>query len=548
MSVTMPTMFGAPADVIFLNASVYTVDAGQPTAQAVAVRGNRILYVGDNGGAIHHHAPQTQVFNCRGRTLMPGFIDSHFHLLNGSLQLDLLDLDAARDIPTIAEAVRAYATQNPELEWIEGIQLHYAALVHQDQRFDRHLLDALVPDRPVVLTAFDRHTVWANTAALRRGQLLNGRELPAGNQIVMAEDGAATGELREPAAFLPIKGLIPEPDDARKRTLLRMGLAQAAQNGITSVHNMDNLNDSIELYAALEDLGELTLRVYVPYDIHLDTPLEAIAEAVALRRRFPGGLVRAGSVKVFMDGVLESYTALMLEAYATDPGNWGASLHSAERFDAVAAEADRVGLQIFVHCCGDGAVRRALDGYAHALRVNGRRDSRHRIEHIEVISADDIPRFKELGVVASMQPYHCPTTLHAGDLWPAHAGVARWPLSFAWETLRQAGAHMAYGSDWPVVGMNPMLGLRAALDRRPWAPDDPDQRQTLANLLAGYTRDAAWAEFMEDEKGMVRAGFLADLVVLSEDIFAVPPEEILRVHVDMTLSDGRIVHGRDAFA
>jgi predicted amidohydrolase YtcJ len=493
MSMTMPTMFGAPADYIFLNASVYTVDEKQPVAQAVAVRDNRILYVGDNGGAIHHHAPQTQVINCGGRTLMPGFIDSHFHLLYGSLQIDLLDLDPAETIPEILEAIQAYATANPDREWIEGVQLRYAALAYQDQTLDRNLLDTVVPDRPLVLLAFDGHTMWANSEALRRAGLLHGRALPPGNEIVMAADGSATGELRELAAIRPVQALIPEPDNAHKQTLLQKGLALAAQCGITSVHNMDNKGNSLELYAALEELGELTLRVYVPFDIHPDTPVATIADAVSMRERYQGGLVRAGSVKVFMDGVLESYTALMLEEYATDAGNLGEALHSAERFNAIAAEADRLGLQIFVHCCGDGAVRRTLDGYAHAQRMNGRRDSRHRVEHIEVISEEDIPRFKQLGVIASMQPHHAPPSVHPGDIWPARAGVARWPLSFAWETLRQAGAHLAYGSDWPVVGMNPMLGLDAGMNRQRWSPADPDQRQTLANLIAGYTRDAAYA-------------------------------------------------------
>ncbi len=546
MSVTMPTMFGAPADHIFLNAAVYTVDTRQPTAQAVAVRGNRILYVGDNGGAIHHHAPQTQVINCGGRTLMPGFIDSHFHLLNGSLQLDLLDLGSAHTVSEIVEAIRTYAAANPGLAWLEGVQLHYPALAHQEQVLDRKLLDTLVSDRPLVLHSFDSHTLWANSEALRRGGLLLGRELPPGSEIVMAADGTATGELRELAAIRPVLDLIPDADDVHKRTLLHKGLAQAAQHGITGVHNMDNKNNSIALYAALEDLGELTLRVYVPFDIHPDTPVEAIAEAVPLRARFQGGLVRAGAVKVFMDGVLESCTALMLEEYATHPGNLGDAQHSAERFNAIAAEADRLGLQIFVHCCGDGAVRRALDGYEHALRVNGRRDSRHRIEHIEVISPSDIPRFKQLGVLASMQPHHAPHTVHPGDIWPARAGVARWPLSFAWETLRHAGAHMAYGSDWPVVAMNPMLGLDAGMNRKPWASGDPDQRQTLENLVAGYTRDAAYAEFMEHEKGMLRPGYLADLVLLSENLFTVPAAEIVRVGVDLTMCDGRIVHRSNA--
>ena len=242
-----------------------------------------------------------------------------------------------------------------------------------------------------------------------------------------------------------------------------------------------------------------------------------------------------------MDGVLESCTALMVEEYADAPGNRGSALYTAEHFAAIAAEADRHGLQIFVHACGDGAVRRTLDGYAHARRVNGTRDSRHRVEHIEVIHPDDISRFTELGVVASMQPAHCPPTLHAGDVWSHRAGEARWPYSFAWVTLRRTGAPLAFGSDWPVVGMDPMAGIHAGLARAPWAPDQPEQRQTLADLIAGYTSTAAYAEFQEKEKGRIRAGMLADLVLLSEDIFAVPPEEVRRVQPVLTVCDGQVV-------
>ena len=207
-----------------------------------------------------------------------------------------------------------------------------------------------------------------------------------------------------------------------------------------------------------------------------------------------------------MDGVLESYTALMIDDYAEQPGNKGEALFTAEQFNAMAAEADRLGLQIFVHACGDGAVRRTLDGYAHARQVNGVRDSRHRVEHIEVIHPDDIGRFAEMDVVASMQPLHSPLSPQDGDVWVSRPGPERWPYSFAWETLRQAGARLAYGSDWPVVPMNPMLGLYAGRNRQLWDGIGPDQRQTLENLIAGYTRDAAYAEFMEARKGMIRRG------------------------------------------
>lgn len=533
----------ATADLILTDAKVWTADDAQPRAEAVAVAGSRILAVGSRADVMNLRGPATELIGCGGRTLLPGLIDSHFHLLYGSLNLDHLQLGDADTMDEIADALRAFAAANPESEWLRGVQVKYSAFAHDERRFDRHFLDALVPDRPVFLTAFDGHTVWVNTVALQRGGIFNGRELPPGSEIVMdPATGTATGELREPDAVNPVRDLIPKLDAARERLLLEKGLALCAQHGLTSVHNMDGREGSIELYAQLEAEGALSLRVYVPYDIRPETPLEEVANGVLWREQYRGSHVRAGAVKVFMDGVLESYTGLMVDDYAGAPGNRGDSLHTAERFNAIAAAADVLGLQIFVHCCGDGAVRRTLDGFAHAQRVNGVRDSRHRVEHIEQITAADVPRFCELGVVASMQPIHCPPTLHAGDVWPSRVGEARWPLSFAWETIRRTGARMAYGSDWPVASLNPILGLWAGRVREPWAPGQPDQRQSLENLLLGYTRGAAWAEFMEYEKGMLRPGYLADLALVDGDLFALPDAELPTARVALTVCDGRIVH------
>lgn len=529
------------ADLIITNAHVYTVDDANPFAEAVAVRGNRIAFVGSADDAKGWRGPKTDVIDGAGRTLLPGLIDSHFHLLWGSLKLDDLQLWEATDRQRLAASILDYAQAQPQREWLIGSQVRYSAF--EGTPLERHFLDALVPDRPLYLVAFDGHTVWVNSEALRRADLLQGRDLPAGHEIVMdPTTGLATGELREPEAFTPVRDLIPLKTEAEQRTLLHKGLALAAQQGITSVHNMDGWDHCIQLYAALEARGEMTLRIYVPYDVKPETPLAALQAAVDQRRQFQGNFVRASGIKLFMDGVLESYTALMLADYADQPGNQGGALFSADHFNRIALEADRLGLQIAVHCCGDGAVRRTLDGLQLAQERNDSRNRRHRIEHIEVIHPDDIPRFAQLGVIASMQPYHSPLTIHTSDVWAARAGAARWPLSFAWQTLRDAGAQLAFGSDWPVVSMNPMLGFHAALNRQPWAAGDPDQRQNLAQIIRGYTRDAAYVEFQEQEKGMIRIGMLADLVLLSTDLFAAPPATVDQVHPVLTVCDGRVVY------
>lgn len=529
------------ADQLIVNGNVFTADPQQPFGQAVAIRGNRIAWVGRQDDASSWQGASTRVIDAAGSTVMPGFIDSHFHLLSGSLKLDALQLDHVDTLDELARRIRAWADENPDEPWILGYQLRYTAM-STGRPLDRHFLDKIVADRPIYLTAFDGHTVWTNTAALEIGGLLHGAAVAAGSVIVMGDDGTATGELREPDAFNPVRQHIPKPDLARKRRLLQKGLTLVASHGITSVHNMDGDQEQIELYAALEAEDAMTLRVYVPYSIKPETPLDEIANAVAWREQFQGSHVRAGAVKLFMDGVLESYTGLMIEEYADKPGDTGSALFSAEHFNAIAVEADRLGLQIFVHCCGDGAVRRTLDGYEFAQRVNGRRDSRHRVEHIEAIHPADIPRFAELDVIGAMQPLHSPLKVDATDVWPMRAGKQRWAYSFAWQTLREAGMRHTFGSDWPVVSMNPLLGVHSARNRKPWQAGDPVQVQTLEDTLVGYTRDGAYAEFQEQQKGMLREGMLADVVVLDADLFATPDAEIKRVKPVLTMCNGRVVY------
>jgi hypothetical protein len=530
-----------PADLLIINANVFTADPANPTTEALAVKGNRIAFVGSNADVLDWRGPAARIIDAAGRTLMPGFIDSHFHLLGGSLDLRGAQLGEVQNLDSLVAVVREFADHHPNDPILAGSGLRYA--IGGASRFNRHLLDAIIPDRPLILLAYDHHTAWANTSALTLANLLKeGRAAGPNSEIVLGDDGLASGELREGGAFGPLLDRIPPPDASQKRVLLHQGLALAAKFGLTSIHNMDGDADQIALYAALEDAGELTLRVYVPYSIRPDTTLEALAEAAAMKNDYQSEMVRGGAAKFFMDGVIESYTSLLVEAYADQPSNFGGALYSAEHFTHIATECDRLGLQIFVHATGDGAVRRALDGFEAIARANGKRDSRHRVEHIELIHPDDLPRFAELGVIASMQPLHCPLDGDGLDLWPRRVGPERWGRSFAWQSLHEAGARLVFGSDWPVVTQNSMMGVQAALNRQPWAEGLPHHRQTLANTLVAYTRDAAFAEFQEGVKGQLRVGMLADLVLLSEDIFAIPSEAIARVHPVLTMCDGRIVY------
>jgi predicted amidohydrolase YtcJ len=285
----------------------------------------------------------------------------------------------------------------------------------------------------------------------------------------------------------------------------------------------------------------MTLRIYVSYWIKPETTEEMLTEAVEMSR-VRGDYVRGGAAKFFMDGVWESYTALTLEPYGDDPSAKPEGIYSAEHFTRMAALCDKMGLQIFVHCCGDGAVRRTLDGYEAIQKMNGKRDSRHRVEHIEVIHPDDLPRFRELGVIASMQTSHAPLSLDDDDIWPVRVGEKRWPLSFAWRDIKNAGATLALGSDWNVAPYDPLVNIHAALNREKWAPTDPDQRLTLEECILGYTRDAAYAEFQENQKGQIKEGYLADMVLFSDDLFQLKPEDIKMARPILTMMDGKIVY------
>jgi predicted amidohydrolase YtcJ len=529
------------ADILIYNARVFTADKVNPSAEALAVKGNRIVFVGSNTSAKDWQGSITRVIDGGGSTLMPGFIDCHYHLLMSSLTLDDINLEEAKSYEEVVVIIKEYASRHPDKYWLPGTGMHYN-LGPAHAALTRQHLDAIIPDRPLLINAYDGHTSWANTLALQKADILHGSECAPNSEIVLDEHGEATGELLE-GADEKVTILLPKPDAAEERRLLKKGLKMAARLGVTSVHNMDGNDTQAALYAALEASGELTTRVYIPLSIRLETPFENIEkDALAMKHRYQSDMLRSRCVKLFMDGVIESYTGLLVEDYVDRPDVRGGSEYEIEHFNRKILEADRLGLQIFVHAIGDLGVRRVLDAYELAQKTNGKRDSRHRIEHIELIHPDDVDRFAELGVIASMQPLHAPPHLLDGDVWPWRVGRERWPYSFAWSTLRQAGATLVFGSDWSVVSQNPLLGIHNVLNRQPWAGGIPDQRQSLTDTLLSYTRDAAYAEFQEQQKGQLKAGYLADMVLLSQDIFHTPPDEIKDILPHLTIMDGRIVY------
>ncbi|MEM7127205.1 MAG: amidohydrolase [Chloroflexota bacterium] len=531
------------ADSIITNAKVYTVDPGQPHAEAVAISGNRIAGVGTEAEIASLRGPNTEIIDGQGKTLLPGLIDSHFHLYMGSMGLGALQLEDVTSLAELSERIRQYVADHPNQLWIEGQGLAYN-IVDSGQPITRHHLDAILPDRLIILRSIDLHTAWVNTIVLEQADIFHGRALPSPAEVVMGVDGLATGQLNESDAMSIVTDLMPQPSHSERLDLLRQGLARLATFGITSIHNMFGDSHQFELYAQLEEAGDLSCRLYVPYHFTPEMSVHAIErEAIPLRAAYQSDMLRGGSIKIFMDGVIESYTSLMLEPYANGSHSLGDALFTAEQFNEIAAQADQHGFQIKVHAIGDGAIRRTLDGFAHAQTVNGMRDSRHRIEHIELLHNDDLPRFTESGVLASMQPLHASRPdIGYYENWMHCVGAERYHAAFRWRDLRNVGVPICLGSDWPVVTMNPYAGMEAAVNQQAWGQGLVNQALTLEETLTGYTRAGAYAEFMEERKGMIRLGMLADLVLLDVDLFAIEPTALKEVRPLMTMCDGKVVY------
>jgi predicted amidohydrolase YtcJ len=528
------------SNFILHNAAVYTANESQPRAQAVVLENNRIIFVGDNAKALAHKTPGSTVINAKGKTVMPGFNDSHYHLGMGSMTLDELYLDDVKTITELKEAIQNYASENPGKAWIVGRRCSYD--IDGAKPLTRQLLDEIESNKPVALFSLDFHTVWANTKALELGSVLRGAQTQAGSEIVMAHGGTASGELREPAAYNLVTDKRPERSESEKLSLIKQGIQLANSYGITSIHNMDDEDKEFGMYSVLESSGDLSLRIDFPLLMKPESPLEDLHLITEWKKNNKNSRLHFGRVKVFMDGVIEATTALMVEPYA-HLDTLGDALFTAEHFNSVAVMADKLGWQISVHAIGDAAVKRTLDGYERARKTNGQRDSRHRIEHIETLHPSDLHRFKDLGTIASMQPLHAPQP-HRGQylFWMQCVGEQRYPWSFPWQTLREAGATLAFSSDYPVVTQNPFLSIDAGVNRQAWKPTLRNEAQTLEQVLDGYTKGGAYLEFAENDKGQLKEGMLADVIMLSDDIFKVTPEAIKDLETDLTIMDGKMVH------
>lgn len=540
------------ADLLLLHGRVYTANPHQPWVQAIAIGGGKILAVGSDAD-LDHYRSTARIIDLAGRMAMPGIIDSHLHFLEGSLALDQFALDDLYTVAGIRQRIKEFAASHPHEPWLLGRGWVYDAFKPSGLP-DKKILDEIVPDRPVVVDCYDGHSIWVNSKALALAHIT--RETPDVKQgatvvgIIVRDPatGEPTGVLKEQAGHL-IRDLIPPPTREKKLQALLAGLKEANLHGVTSVVNASGSLEEMELYAGLRTQGRLTVRMKTALMMKPQLSAATLAEFEQGRRRFHDDWLSAGLIKAFMDGVVESHTAAMLQPYADAPHLSGALNYTPEQFRANVVELDRRYFQVMTHAIGDRAVRTTLDAYQAAGEENGGRDRRFRVEHIETINPADIARFGSLHVIASMQPYHCYPEPNLINVWARNIGPARLPYSFVWHDLAAAGATLAFGSDWPVVSLDPFIGIQNAVLRQDDNGNPPGgwigkQRVTLDQTLAAYTRDAAYAEFEETTRGSLEPGKLADVIVLSQDLFKIAPLAIHRTRVQMTIVAGRVVYSR----
>ncbi len=534
----------ATAELVLRNGRVYTVAPGKPWAEAVAMRGGVIVAVGSDAEIAPYIGPRTVQVDAGGRLVLPGLIDSHIHFLSGSLSLTQLRLEGAGTIAEIQQRLRDYAASHPD-GWITGRGWVYSTFGAYGLP-DKKQLDEIVPDRPVLLEGYDGHTYWANSQALAAAGITRNTPDPPNGAIVHDATGEPTGALKEDAAAL-VEKFAPQPSREAKLAALRAGLAEAARYGLTSVVNATGGIEEMELYSELERRGQLTLRTYTAMPLRAGATEKDFMAYERARQRFRTAFVRGGLVKGFVDGVIEAHTAAMLEPYSDDPSLSGHLNYEPAELKRLVMELDRRGLQVVLHAIGDAGVRTALDAYQAALDANQKPDRRFRIEHIETVSAVDIPRFARLGVIAGYQPLHANPDDNLFRIWARNAGPERVRRAFAWREVSQAGGRLALGSDWPVVTQNPFAGIQAALTRQTFDGQPPGgwtthQTLTLEQAIAGYTTGGAHAQRREKELGSIEVGKQADLVVLTANLFVIAPQQIHSVRAHITVVAGKVVH------
>jgi predicted amidohydrolase YtcJ len=536
------------ATLVITNGKVLNVDG--TFSEAIAIAGTQILRVGSTRDISALQSPATRVIDAQGRAVVPGFIDSHVHFMIGGESLEQVNLRGARTQEEARERLKAFVASHKDAAWIRGAN-GYGRLTGAD-------LDEIIPDRPAVIVSGDVHSLLANKHALAAARVTRTTPDPPNGKIVRDEKtGEATGLMLEAAQGLVTRA-VPAPTREERRRTLKAAMDEAHRSGVTSIVNIGGPDD-IALFDEARRMGNLSVRVYsalwvapgggdsaFPVSVNAtDADLDHFEE---IRRQYKNDdLLKVGAIKIMLDGVIESRTAAMLEPYL-DVNSKGTPTLPPERLRQIVTRMDRSGWQIITHALGDGAIRLALDTYEAAERANPAppQGRRHRIEHLEATAASDIPRFASLGVIASLQPAHARGMLNPNPTGGriTSIGPERHASGWPWKSIADSGGRIIFGSDWPVASLNPVGSFYVPITRAP-RPGVADQRLSMTAVVDAYTKTGAWAEFEERKKGTLEAGKLADVVILSKDVFAEPPTTADAVAVDTTVFNGQVVFTRN---
>jgi predicted amidohydrolase YtcJ len=547
------------ADTVILHGKIYTVNPRQPWVEAVAVRGGKIIAVGSDKTIAAYQGPSTKIIDAKDHMVLPGFFDGHVHILGGARTLDELDLSGwwsggPKTPADFQKMIKDYAALHRSDKWITGMGWTYD-IFGKGGLPNKKLIDEVVPDRPVFLVAYDGHTAVANSAALRIAGIT--RDTPNPPNGIIDRDpktGEPTGVLKEGPAHQLVQKFIPTPTREEEVSLLAKAFQYFNSLGLTSVTSCGGDVENIDLFAELRSRGQLTARLY---GAPIENPPGSAPQfpqfmkwVEGLREKYHDEWIDVGAVKFFADGVIESHTAAMLQPYANAPTeghlNFDPSVYTKD-----VVEVNRLGLQVFTHAIGDRGIRMALDAYQQAEKVTGNGDLRDSVEHIEDPSAEEIPLFGKLNVVASMQPLHEVPNYDVLHVWAVNVGPERAQRAWPWHDILAGGAHLAAGSDWPVVTPNPWQGIQEFLTREtpqgtPSGGWHPNERITLPEAIKAYTLDGAYRDRRENILGSIQVGKLADMIIISQNIFRVRPMQIANTDVLMTMVGGKVVYNAPA--
>ena len=546
MIITSSAMQQEKADMVIINAKVLTIDKVNPSAQAIAIKGEYIIAVGTSSQiSAMIDKGKTKVIDAHGRLVIPGFNDAHVHF--GPLDPDYIELRYTTDPSVITKKVKEQVARSQPGELIKGG--HWEHEMFLDKKWPtKELIDNASPVNPVILSRADGHSVLVNSFVLKASGITKSTPDPFGGTIQKdSVTGEPTGILKENAMELIKSGETKRVRTAKEEKAsiwygYLLALKEARELGVTSVQVPGSAD--FEAYEKLQKVGELTCRIDIGKSLTADPIL--LKNYLKLKEEYPkeGNWIRFGYLKGFMDGTIGSGTALMFEPFNDNPSTSGLALIPYDEMEKMIIAADKLGFQIGVHAIGDKANYWVLNAYEKAEKMNGKRNSRHRIEHAQTLQPSDIPRFAMLGIIASMQPTHC---ISDKKFCEKRIGPERAKGAYAWKSLADAGTIIAFGTDYQVEPLNPMEGLYAAVTRKDRLGEDgegwhPEQKIKMDEAIKFYTLGSAYSQFMEDRKGMIKKGFLADIVIVDKDLLIIPENEIMKTKVDYTITGGRVVY------